>query len=221
MEVCMNKQEAKTGNLTITLATFIYMLHDSGTHINDSSIKKICEKIAETIKKNRLQSAVPSIQDILQSYHLESSDASIKKFLNETYGDDIFANTDINNLGMELVDTIQKTLPSTSNIDDLYEWLQQRYDNIVKSWDSNERENLIANIRKHSFQSSLPWLAQIAERQGNELITHWVMVEKFTDNVICMDPYPWDDIDEEYELPLTDFMVRWELAGTNSIHCSL
>ena len=47
------------------------------------------------------------------------------------------------------------------------------------------------------------------------------MVEQFTDRVILMDPYPWDDVDEEYELPLTEFMVRWELAGNNSLHFSV
>ena len=43
------------------------------------------------------------------------------------------------------------------------------------------------------------------------------MVERVTDTVTCMDPYPWDDLDEEYTLPLVEFMVRWELAGGESI----
>ena len=217
----MNKQDAKTGNLTITLATFIYMLHERGTEIKDSALKNICDKITDTVQRNRIQNAVPSVKKVLAQYHLEPTDESIHKFLNDVYGDDVFAETDINSLGMELVEAIQQTLPANSNIDDLYSWLQERYDNIENSWHADARESTIANIRKHSFKSSLPWLAQIAERNDNNLITHWVMVEKFTDTVICMDPYPWDDIDEEYELPLTDFMVRWELAGANSIHCGV
>jgi hypothetical protein len=39
------------------------------------------------------------------------------------------------------------------------------------------------------------------------------MVERMTDVVMCMDPYPWDDLDEEYAAPLVDFCVKWELAG--------
>jgi hypothetical protein len=36
--------------------------------------------------------------------------------------------------------------------------------------------------------------------------------------VTCMDPYPWDDLDEEYTTPVVEFMVKWELAGSQSIH---
>ena len=39
------------------------------------------------------------------------------------------------------------------------------------------------------------------------------MVERVTDVVLCMDPYPWDDLDEEYAAPLIDFCVKWELGG--------
>jgi len=28
-----------------------------------------------------------------------------------------------------------------------------------------------------------------------------------------MDPYPWDDLDEEHTIELTEFLVKWELAG--------
>ena len=217
----MNKQEAKTGNLTITLATFIYLLHDNGNLINDPKIKELCDKITETIQRSRLQTAVPAIQKILEGYRLEANDEAIQSFLNGLYGDNIFDDVDIHSLGMELVAAIEETLDPNANSATLYGWLTERYDNIANTWDFNSRDELISNIRKHSFQSSLPWLAQIAERQDDKVVTHWVMVEKFTDTVSCMDPYPWDDIDEEYELPLTDFMVRWELAGTNSIRCGL
>jgi len=217
----MDKQEAKTGNLTITLATFIYMLHDSGNVINDEKIKTVCEKIEETLRRASLRSAITPIQETLKKHHLEASDDVIKTFLSSIYGNDIFEPIDINDLGLELVNAIQESLDVNANIEELYAWLNERYENIENSWQAAERDDLISSIRKHSFQSSLPWLAQIAERTDNKLVTHWVMVEKFTDNVICMDPYPWDDIDEEYELPLTDFMVRWELAGRNSIHCGL
>jgi hypothetical protein len=45
---------------------------------------------------------------------------------------------------------------------------------------------------------------------------HWVLVERVTDEVLCMDPYPWDDLDEEYVQPTLDFLVKWELAGGGS-----
>jgi hypothetical protein len=64
----------------------------------------------------------------------------------------------------------------------------------------------------------MPIITAIVDRFPDGSIgTHWVMVERVTDTVTCMDPYPWDDIDEEYSLPLVEFMVRWELAGCESI----
>jgi hypothetical protein len=149
---------------------------------------------------------------------LETSTDAIQAFLNDVYGKDIFENIDINDIGMELVDSIEESLSSKSSIEEVFSWLSKRYENVNDSWGVDDREELVCAIRKHSFRSSLPWLAQIAERHNEELVTHWVLVEKFTDCVICMDPYPWDDIDEEYQLPLVDFMVKWELAGKNSIH---
>ena len=35
--------------------------------------------------------------------------------------------------------------------------------------------------------------------------------------VTCMDPYPWDDLEEEYQAPLVDFMVKWELSGCTTL----
>ena len=46
---------------------------------------------------------------------------------------------------------------------------------------------------------------------------HWVMVERITDTVTCADPYPWDDLDEEYEQDTIEFLVKWELAGSHSV----
>ena len=43
------------------------------------------------------------------------------------------------------------------------------------------------------------------------------MVEQLTDRVVCMDPYPWDDLDEEYDSPVVEFAVKWEFAGCGSI----
>jgi hypothetical protein len=217
----MDKNQAKTGNLTITLATFIYMLHDSGKDITDINVKEICKKVEELIRRASLRGCVEQVQQVLDSHRLDCSDEAIKSFLNDTYGKDIFENIDINDIGTELVNSIEESLSPKSNIEQVYSWLSDRYDNVHNSWGADDRESLICEIRKHSFKSSLPWLAQIAERNQGELVTHWVLVEKFTDCVICMDPYPWDDVDEEYQLPLVDFMVKWELAGSNSIHIGI
>ena len=48
----------------------------------------------------------------------------------------------------------------------------------------------------------------------------WIMVEKVTDTVLCMDPYPWDDVDEEFTVDLPEFLLRWNLAGSVAIHLS-
>ncbi len=75
-----------------------------------------------------------------------------------------------------------------------------------------------AHIRSYQFQSSLPLLTSVLNRFPDGVVkSHWVMVERVTQTVTCMDPYPWDDLDEEYTLPLAEFMVRWELAGCESI----
>ena len=46
----------------------------------------------------------------------------------------------------------------------------------------------------------------------------WIMVEKVTDTVLCMDPYPWDDVDEEFTVDLPEFLLRWKLTGSVAIH---
>ncbi len=79
---------------------------------------------------------------------------------------------------------------------------------------ADTREERIVAVRRALFGRSLPWLAVIIDRFPDGSVgRHWVMVEQFTDVVQVMDPYPWDDRDEERTLPITDFMVQWELAG--------
>lgn len=68
------------------------------------------------------------------------------------------------------------------------------------------------------FSRGLPWIAQIADRTEQGLEEIWVLVEKVTDSVLCMDPYPWDDVDEEFELELSDFLTRWKLCNCTAIH---
>ena len=46
------------------------------------------------------------------------------------------------------------------------------------------------------------------------------MVEDVRDKVLCMDPYPWDDIEEDFELPTQVVLVRWELCNFTGVYVS-
>ena len=73
-------------------------------------------------------------------------------------------------------------------------------------------------IRMHEFKNWIPWLAKIYQRDGSGAVHPvWVVVERLANVVTIMDPNPWNDIDEEYDLPVEDFHVLWELGGTQSI----
>ena len=83
---------------------------------------------------------------------------------------------------------------------------------------ADDRQERIRSIRRYQFSNSRPWLALIMDRfPDGHVGEHWVMVEEVTDVVKVMDPYPWDDVDEQYQMPLGDFMVKWELAGLWSV----
>ena len=98
-------------------------------------------------------------------------------------------------------------------------WLREQYgDESISTDFGDDRSSRIQAIRSYQFRSSLPWLAQIIDRFPDGSVgSHWVMVERVTTQVTCMDPYPWDDLDEEYQSPVVDFMVKWELAGNHCI----
>ncbi|MBX2800910.1 MAG: hypothetical protein KTR31_24730 [Myxococcales bacterium] len=75
-----------------------------------------------------------------------------------------------------------------------------------------------ARIRKYQFTAQLPWLARIWERHGEEVRPSWLLVERVTDQVTAADPNPWNDIDEERRLPVSDFHVLWELDDCSSLY---
>ncbi|HHO53399.1 MAG TPA: hypothetical protein ENK18_21645 [Deltaproteobacteria bacterium] len=83
---------------------------------------------------------------------------------------------------------------------------------------SGDRSDRTARIRKYQFSSQLPWLARIWERQGGEVRPSWLLVERVTDEVTAADPNPWNDLEEERKLPVSDFHVLWELDGCSSLH---
>lgn len=92
-------------------------------------------------------------------------------------------------------------------------------DRVLALGRSADREGRVSALRRALFGVSLPFLARIATRvvsgpgDNAVLAERWVIVESFATTVKVLDPNPWDDKDEEHELPLVDFLVRWELAG--------
>jgi membrane-associated protease RseP (regulator of RpoE activity) len=82
------------------------------------------------------------------------------------------------------------------------------------AFEGADRAEKARAARAWQFRTSLPFLARVVDRfPTGDVGLHWVLVERVTDVVTCMDPYPWDGIDEETTQPLVDFLVKWELAG--------
>ena len=46
----------------------------------------------------------------------------------------------------------------------------------------------------------------------------WLVVERVTEEVLAMDPNPWNDIDEERHIAVGDFHVLWELDACAAVH---
>ena len=89
---------------------------------------------------------------------------------------------------------------------------------VVSNLGAGERAERTARIRAYQFAESLPWLAQVWSRTPDaQVVPTWVLVERLTDQVQVMDPNPWDDVDEERRMPVTDFHVLWELSGCASV----
>ena len=122
-------------------------------------------------------------------------------------------------LGGALVDAVRARLGPSDGEEAVLETLRAIYGaGHVASDAGASRDERLAHARSYEFRVGLPWLARLVDRfPEGRILPHWVMVERVTDTVTCMDPYPWDDVDEEYRLPLTDFMVKWELAGNAMI----
>ena len=174
----MASTETKAGNLPITLATYIYLLDDSGRHPQDSVLQLACNALrdAPADKADELGAVlVAQVTDALGGR--DASFDKVVRYLKRLFGDAHVA-TDM----------------------------------------GGTREDRFAAARRYEFQMGMPWLAQIVDRFPDGAVgAHWVMVERTTDTVRCMDPYPWDDVDEEYEAPVVEFAVKWELAGANAV----
>lgn len=166
----------KSGELAVTLATWIFLLDQKGIRVPHPELRSACDALRG--------------------------------------GED----ADWDRLGQVLVATVQRELKSASP-EDVVAWAASLYgaDHIAAQLGSS-REERLASARTYQFRHGLPWLAVILDRFPNGTVgAHWVMVERVTDTVTCMDPYPWDDVDEEHEAPLVEFLVKWELAGCSAL----
>ncbi len=93
-------------------------------------------------------------------------------------------------------------------------------DRVQRDLGAGDRMVRTARIRKYQFSSQLPWLARIWERQGDTVEPSWLLVERVTDEVTVADPNPWNEIDEERRLPVSDFHVLWELDDCSNLYVS-
>jgi hypothetical protein len=82
---------------------------------------------------------------------------------------------------------------------------------------AGSREERTTRIRKYQFGKNLPWIARIHEKRNGSVGPSWLLVEQVTDNVMAMDPNPWNDVDEERTIPVGDFHVLWELDDCASV----
>jgi len=167
----------KTGNLGVTVGTWLFILHTYGHELADAEISAACAAI-------------------------QSADE---------------AGTD--DAGKALVALVDAALGEAPTTDDVRSWLTGLLgESHVDRIEGSDRADRTHHIRAYQFRSNLPFIAHIIDRFPDGTVGgHWVMVERVTDTVTCMDPYPWDDLDEEYTLPVVEFMVKWELAGCESI----
>ena len=156
-----------------------------------------------------------SIADVV-SGPVRPANSVIESFIETNYSDEQYTSTSPQELASALVDALGASLQNKTNLKD---WMNSYYadSNLRFGFDGETRNEKISSIRKHLFVTSRPWLAKIASRTGSEIGHQWILVEDFSDSVTCMDPYPWDDIDEEYTMSVEEFMVRWELAGEEAV----
>jgi hypothetical protein len=125
-------------------------------------------------------------------------------------------------LGQKLVTLLREALASPEpDVDAVAALLRSWYGAeaiVTDLGSSHDREERTRAIRRYRFSRNLPWLARIIDRAPDGHVgPHWVMVEDLTEQVHILDPFPWDEVDEAYAIPLFDFQVKWELADLGGI----
>lgn len=168
-------------------------------------------------KTGQLHTALATWVFLLGDAGHQPDDAAVAaalKALREAPGD-----SDADALGQTLVDAIATSMGPDQDMAAVTGWLSGIYgSDRINTELGQDREARTHAARRHQFASNLPWLARIIDRfPGGELGAHWLLVERVDEQVTCMDPYPWDDLDEEYSQPLVEFMVKWELAGCEGV----
>ncbi len=214
----MEKHSAKKGNLAITLSTYLYFLYDRGVTIQNSQILTLCKSIDSEARKPTLDGTVSSMLAHTPS-DVSIEESELRKFVSK-HASSIngFQQREPFDIGKELVSIIEQSLEDASTVSAVLSWLQGIVPEIENGWSHTEDQTVLQSIRKYEFGRGLPWIAQIADRTEDGLEEVWVLVEKVTNTVLCMDPYPWDDVDEEFELELSDFLTRWKLCNCTAIH---
>jgi len=168
----MSELTPRAGDLATTLATWIYLLHETGRRPQDGAVLAACAALSDA---GGAADAQGQALVALVATGLGGSEepANVRSYLEGLYGE-----------------TATGGLPP-----------------------GGDREGALRALRTYQFRTSLPFIARIYDRfPDGHVGPHWVMVERVTDQVTCMDPYPWDDLDEETHQPLIEFMVKWELA---------
>ena len=122
-------------------------------------------------------------------------------------------------LGEALVQAVRQGLGDRQDLAGVLAWLQGIFGEARISSDFGEdRDARVQVARRTQFTTNLPWLARVIDRfPGGEVGAHGLLVERIDEQVVCMDPYPWDELDEEYVQPVIEFLVKWELAGGEGV----
>ena len=123
----------------------------------------------------------------------------------------IDADSDVEALGTRLAEQLEAELEG----DDPGKLLARLYGESALGSDfGSDRVSRLQEVRRRQFDHLTPWLASLVERSADGVVSaHWILVEKFDDDVTCMDPFPFDRLEEERLMPLWEFVVKWELAG--------
>ncbi|MFH1464925.1 MAG: hypothetical protein ABIO70_11125 [Pseudomonadota bacterium] len=175
----MTDTALKSGNLDVTLATWIFLLFDAGFEPADAGVLAACRALRAAGEAG-----------------------------------------DMDALGMALVAASSPLLgegePSFAQVEACARAL---FGDIATDLGAAEdRDERLRAIRRYEFGRKLPWIARIYDRAPSGVVGPlWVMVREIHELVHIMDPYPWDDVDEQVDMPVVDFMVKWELAGCESV----
>lgn len=89
----------------------------------------------------------------------------------------------------------------------------------VQTFGAPTREERTQRIRTYDFQVGLPWLARLWQRKPTgDVLPCWEVVLSVDTHARLLDPNPYDDVDENVDLPVSDFHVLWELSGAAHVH---